>query len=512
MKKFLSLFCTFMVIALLGGSISVSAHSGRTDASGGHKDNQNKSGLGPYHYHHGYGPHLHDGGICPYSSKDSITVFNFPNVLRIGDSQSLEWEVIYYTGNDTVTWSSSDTQVVTVSNSGVLNAVGIGSATITATLANGSQSFSVSVQPVYAEEILLSNTLEELEVGASQQLEASVLPAATTDKTIEWSSSNPAVATISPTGNILAISPGAVTISASTTNGVRSSFSVDIFEILPEDLLLSETMVRIPLHTEKEIQVSLVPANVTNTALVWASSDDSIVTIKNGVLYGAKVGAATINVSCHTVTKELEVSVYEVKPVDIEIVPNNIRIEMGKNEELQALLEPFDVTNPEIIWEVADPAVAKLEGKRLNAVSPGKTELTARCQEVFTSIPVEVFDVPVQAIRFVNSNGFFAKVYRLSPGEERSLEIEILPKDTSYSAAIFRTEDETVAQIKNGQLLARGEGTTTLYAAAGLEEVSIVVIVGQTEDSVFAPLVVLPVLTGVVAGGILLWKKKKRIP
>lgn len=57
------IFCVaFMPVAAL-------AHSGRTDAYGGHKDNKNKSGLGYYHYHcGGYPAHLHDNGICPYSS------------------------------------------------------------------------------------------------------------------------------------------------------------------------------------------------------------------------------------------------------------------------------------------------------------------------------------------------------------------------------------------------------------------------------------------------------------
>lgn len=45
------------------------AHSGRTDSSGGHRDNQNKSGLGYYHYHcGGYPAHLHPNGVCPYAS------------------------------------------------------------------------------------------------------------------------------------------------------------------------------------------------------------------------------------------------------------------------------------------------------------------------------------------------------------------------------------------------------------------------------------------------------------
>lgn len=50
------------------------AHSGRTDANGGHRDNNNKSGLGSYHYHCGGHPeHLHTNGVCPYSSSSSLS-------------------------------------------------------------------------------------------------------------------------------------------------------------------------------------------------------------------------------------------------------------------------------------------------------------------------------------------------------------------------------------------------------------------------------------------------------
>lgn len=50
--------------------LTVEAHSGRTDSSGGHKDNKNKSGLGGYHYHCGGHPaHLHTNGVCPYENS-----------------------------------------------------------------------------------------------------------------------------------------------------------------------------------------------------------------------------------------------------------------------------------------------------------------------------------------------------------------------------------------------------------------------------------------------------------
>lgn len=53
--------------------ITVEAHSGKTDANGGHKDKKNVSGLGAYHYHCGGNPaHLHENGVCPYASGSTV--------------------------------------------------------------------------------------------------------------------------------------------------------------------------------------------------------------------------------------------------------------------------------------------------------------------------------------------------------------------------------------------------------------------------------------------------------
>lgn len=67
LKKFVSTVIVVTLIAVC--PLATFAHSGRTDSSGGHRDNKNASGLGSYHYHHGYGPHLHTGGVCPYNAS-----------------------------------------------------------------------------------------------------------------------------------------------------------------------------------------------------------------------------------------------------------------------------------------------------------------------------------------------------------------------------------------------------------------------------------------------------------
>lgn len=101
MKKLTILLFTalFMVTSIpntqgIVHTIEVEAHSGRTDSSGGHKDNKNKSGLGWYHYHcGGYPAHLHNNGICPYSTSSSTSRNNSKKSTSLGITKSQVKEV-----------------------------------------------------------------------------------------------------------------------------------------------------------------------------------------------------------------------------------------------------------------------------------------------------------------------------------------------------------------------------------------------------------------------------------
>ena len=67
------IIAALMMLSLLFAPASY-AHSGRTDAYGGHHDNKNVSGLGSYHYHCGGHPaHLHPNGVCPYEAGSSTS-------------------------------------------------------------------------------------------------------------------------------------------------------------------------------------------------------------------------------------------------------------------------------------------------------------------------------------------------------------------------------------------------------------------------------------------------------
>lgn len=117
-----------------------------------------------------------------------------------------------------VTWSSSNTNVATVSSSGIVTAKAAGTTKITVTTNDGRKTATCSVTVVAATipvtGVSLSQTSLMMRVGETQTLTAIVSPSDATDKSVNWSSSNSSVATVSSSGMITAISVGETLVSA----------------------------------------------------------------------------------------------------------------------------------------------------------------------------------------------------------------------------------------------------------------------------------------------------------
>ena len=107
MRKLVSILFVIIILGCLIVPITVSSHSGRTDANGGHYDNIN----GGYHYHHGLPAHEHPNGRCPFDydeapTKESpvgiivaivvVIAFFTLGLLTKGKSVDLFWKVFFY--------------------------------------------------------------------------------------------------------------------------------------------------------------------------------------------------------------------------------------------------------------------------------------------------------------------------------------------------------------------------------------------------------------------------------
>lgn len=172
----------FIVLCIILINVNVYAHSGRTDSSGGHRDNQNKSGLGSYHYHcGGYPPHLHNNGVCPYSSSSS--------------------------SNKSSTTSSS---------------------------ISSAEEKSKEPTTILATSVEINEDVKNMEIGECQKLTVTIMPENTTDKNIIWESSDESIATVSIDGEVTAKGYGTVYISVTTTNEKTSTIKINIKETLKE--------------------------------------------------------------------------------------------------------------------------------------------------------------------------------------------------------------------------------------------------------------------------------------
>lgn len=104
----------FSQFSTINNNIIVSeAHSGRTDSSGGHHDNKNKSGLGSYHYHCGGNPaHLHEGGVCPYSNYNYSTISDDLTTSSSSTSKSIPPNKIELSNGDEINTSKDLIKIV----------------------------------------------------------------------------------------------------------------------------------------------------------------------------------------------------------------------------------------------------------------------------------------------------------------------------------------------------------------------------------------------------------------
>lgn len=182
-----------IALSLVSIQISTYAHSGRTDSSGGHKDNKNKSGLGSYHYHcGGYPAHLHTNGVCPYSSSSSSNKSSTSTSSSLKSSSSKSSSTSSSSSNKTTTTTKPATVDVT--------------------------------------KIRINENIENLEVGQSKTLTVTITPSNATNKNITWKSDNESIATINSSGKVTAKKDGTVNITATSSNGKTSTIKLNVKE------------------------------------------------------------------------------------------------------------------------------------------------------------------------------------------------------------------------------------------------------------------------------------------
>ena len=207
--------------------------------------------------------------------------------------------------DNSLTWSSSDDTIATVSTNGTINAITAGEATITVATLDGNftdESVITVFQPtVDVTGVSVTPQTLSLAEGSNSTLTAIVSPSNASDNSVSWKSSDENIATVSTNGIVNAIAAGTATITVTALDGSYTDESiVTVFQptvdvtgvsVNPQTLSLAE-------GSNSTLTATVSPSNASDNSVSWSSSDDTIATVNtNGIINTIAAGEATITVT-----------------------------------------------------------------------------------------------------------------------------------------------------------------------------------------------------------------------
>lgn len=240
-------------------------------------------------------------GTAPPAPVASVSVTPATATLSPGQGTQLIATTLDAQGrplaNRTVTWSSTNQGIATVSPTGLVVAVAVGGpVTIVASSEGQDGAATVTVVPPPVASVTVSPASPSLTPNAVVQLVPSVRDASgnvLTDRTVTWSTSNAAVATVSGSGLVTAVAIGQVTVTASS-EGHSGSASVSVVTPIVTTVTVSPSVASVASGGTTPLTATIRDQNniiLTGRDPVWSTSIPAIATVSPaGVVTGVSSG------------------------------------------------------------------------------------------------------------------------------------------------------------------------------------------------------------------------------
>lgn len=365
----------------------------------------------------------------------------------------------------TITWKSSNKDVVTVDSEGKVEAVGVGNATITATAAGKSDSVKITVNNPL-KKITVDPATLTLKKGTSKTLSVKYDPADTTDnKAVTWESSDKSVATVDANGKVTALKDGSATITAKVGK-LTATCALTVQEKKLTGISLDKTALELSKGQSSEaLKVIYTPADTTDDKTVtWSSADEKIATVKNGVVTAKATGTTKITATVGTHKAECTVTV-NAKLTGIKVTPDKVTVEKGQKANLNVTYLPADTTDEKAVtWKSENESVATVdENGVVTAVAGGKTKViaTAKANNKITAVCEVKVPIHTESIALNKT-----EITDLLKGKTEKLEVSFIPSNTEDSREVKWTSSaaDIAAVDANGTVKALKEGTATITA------------------------------------------------
>lgn len=376
-----------------------------------------------------------------------------------------------------VTWSSSDTDVATVTDTGLVTGKKEGVATITVKTNDGGYvaycRVSVEIPPT---SVKLSHSAVSLRVGSedkiNQLITATVEPSEAKQDVI-WSSSDEKVATVDENGLVTAVAGGTAIITCTTKSGGKKAVcNVTVHEDATSVEITNPPSSNLFRGQEYLLKVKFNSETVTNRDIVWSSSNTGVIEVdRNGLIVAREVGSSVIKATYVTgeggiITAQCTVFVdpkVNVEDVQISFYSGQkVYTKAGTPVQFYAEVTPSNASDKTVYWTLKNGGrgIATIDYYTglLTAMKPGVVEVVATSKDRSNVIDTCYVCVlgPIE---------FFSSTTKIGVGNTEALRlVSDNPSDTEIS---WMSSDTSVATVdKNGVVKGLKAGTVTITATA----------------------------------------------
>lgn len=252
--------------------------------------------------------------------------------LFVGGIGKIRYSVLPNNATNTnVTFKSLNEKVAIVDANGVVTGVSEGNADIVITTKEGGfeAKCTVRVDGIDARGIeRVGDKTVTMGLNQTRQLQVKITPSDTTNKNVQWTSSNNSVATVDSNGVVISKNSGSTIITATTHNGLKTEFFIEV-ETPVTNITLNSNEINLNPGGTFKLDATVNPSNASNKNIKWISANESIATVDQsgnvtadvaGTTYisavsadGKVVATCTVNVSKPVVTKPAKVKIKSAK-------------------------------------------------------------------------------------------------------------------------------------------------------------------------------------------------------
>ncbi len=390
-----------------------------------------------------------------------------------------------YATNRNVIWKSTNDKVATVSEDGVVTAVGAGEAEITATAGIKTAKCKVTVKA----KITLDKTELTMEIGKTETITAVVEDPKPGEEKVTWVSRNEKIVTVSEDGVVTAVGAGETEITATvglktvtckvmvTDPNSKKQAQAKKDTVAVAEVTLNQTELTVVKGEKAELTATVTPDDASDKKITWKTEDKKVATVKNGVITAKNVGETVITATAGgkkatctvTVTapetKAPETKAPEAKPsaVPVEklgLSDTVLTLGKGKTSVLKPTISPDNATDKTVTWSSSNESVAKVTDGKVTAVGVGAAVITAKAGEQTATCEVTVV-IEVEKISLSN-------YLSLIVGETETLKATVSPDNAADKTVSWTSDDPKIATVDStGKVTAVSEGTTYIRAAVG---------------------------------------------